>query len=378
MARLRLKRKRLKRKKTLKDIYEERLFEILRQFQLPLLMLHTVMSVGTIGYMILSDGDFINSLYMTIITVGTIGYGEVVRGSDTLVGRIFTTFLALGGIGVFTTSVTILIRIFFAEDFVGVFRAWKMLSDIEKLRNHYILCGFNRTTLELIKLLKKRKISYVVIDSRKEIERQLKENRIEYYILEEPYKRMILDAAGIKRAKGLVVNLGDDARNIAVIVTARLLRPDKDNFFIFSFASNPETAQKLEELGANRAIVPQKLLATRLAAYIFHTGSAYISDLFDKIAFGEEAEIDILELQVSEDSPLVGKKLKDVDLRKQLGVTVIAIRKADGSLNLTITGDTEIEAGDTLILFGHPKRLRVAQKILTERAQELVGGRDEA
>ena len=175
-----------------------------------------------------------------------------------------------------------------------------MLSDIEKLRNHYILCGFNRTTLELIRLLRKRKISYVVIDSRKEIEKQLKENRIEYYILEEPYKRMILDAAGIKRAKGLVVNLGDDARNIAVIVTARLLRPDKDNFFIFSFASNPETAQKLEELGANKAIVPQKLLATRLAAYIFHTGSAYISDLFDKIAFGEEAEIDILELQVGD------------------------------------------------------------------------------
>lgn len=372
MVKLRFKKR---RKKSLKDIYEERLFEILRQFKLPLLMLHTVMSVGTVGYMILSDGDFINSLYMTIVTVGTIGYGEVVRGSDTPIGRIFTTFLALGGIGVFTTSVTILIRVFFADDFLGVFKAWKMLNDIEKLRNHYILCGFNRTTLELIRLLKKRKIDYVVIESKKEVERQLKESGVEYYILEEPYKRLVLEAAGIKRAKGLVVNLGDDAKNIAVIVTARLLRPDKDNFFIFSFASNPETAQKLEELGANKTIVPQRLLATRLAAYIFHTSSAYISDLFDKIAFGEEPEIDILELQVSEDSPLVGMKLKNLDLRKQLGVTVIAIRKPNGSLNVTITGDTEVEAGDTLILFGHPKRLKIAQRILTEKVQELVGGK---
>lgn len=372
MVKLRFKKR---RKKSLKDIYEERLFEILRQFKLPLLMLHTVMSVGTVGYMILSDGDFINSLYMTIVTVGTIGYGEVVRGSDTPIGRIFTTFLALGGIGVFTTSVTILIRVFFAEGFLGVFKAWKMLNDIEKLRNHYILCGFNRTTLELIRLLKKRKIDYVVIESKKEVERQLKESGVEYYILEEPYKRLVLEAAGIKRAKGLVVNLGDDAKNIAVIVTARLLRPDKDNFFIFSFASNPETAQKLEELGANKTIVPQRLLATRLAAYIFHTSSAYISDLFDKIAFGEEPEIDILELQVSEDSPLVGMKLKNLDLRKQLGVTVIAIRKPNGSLNVTITGDTEVEAGDTLILFGHPKRLKIAQRILTEKVQELVGGK---
>ena len=373
MVKLRFKKR---RKKSLKDIYEERLFEILRQFKLPLLMLHTVMSVGTVGYMILSGGDFINSLYMTIVTVGTIGYGEVVRGSDTPIGRIFTTFLALGGIGVFTTAITILIRVFFAEDFLGVFKAWKMLSDIEKLRNHYILCGFNRTTLELIRLLKKRKIDYVVIESKKEVERQLKESGVEYYILEEPYKRLVLEAAGIRKAKGLVVNLGDDAKNIAVIVTARLLRPDKDNFFIFSFASNPETAQKLEELGANKTIVPQRLLATRLAAYIFHTSSAYISDLFDKIAFGEEPEIDILELQVSEDSPLVGKKLKNLDLRKQLGVTVIAIRKPNGSLNVTITGDTEVEAGDTLILFGHPKRLKIAQRILTEKVQELVGGKE--
>ncbi|NPA32317.1 MAG: potassium channel protein [Aquificae bacterium] len=365
-CKLRLRRKKPKR---LIDIYEEKLLQTLYLLRLPLLMLHTVMTIGTLGYMILSDGDFINSLYMTVITVGTIGYGEVVRGSDTPVGRIFTTFLALGGIGVFTTSVTILVRIFFQEDFIRNFRAWKMLRDIEKLRGHYILAGFNKTTLELINLLRKRKIPYVVVDSRREVERQLKELGIKYYIIDEPYKRIVLDAAGIHRAQGLVVNLGDDARNIAVIVTARLMRPSKEDFFIFSFASTEETAQKLEELGANKAIVPHRLLATRLAAYIFHTSSAYISDLFDRIAFGEETDIDILEIPVPEDSPLVGKKLKEIDLRRSLNVTVIAIRKPDGRLDITITGDTVIEPGDTLILFGHPKNLKKAQKILLSRME---------
>ena len=335
-------------------------------------MLHTIVSIGTLGYMFLSDGDFINSFYMTIITVGTIGYGEVVKGSETLVGRIFTSFLAIGGIGVFTTSLTILIRIFFQENFIGVFRAWIMLSSIEKLRNHYIICGFNRTSIELIKLLRKRKIDFVVIDSRQEVEKQIRELKIKYYIIEEPFKRMVLEAAGIRNASGMVVNLGDDARNIAVIVTARLLRPEKDKFFIFSFASSGETAQKLEELGANRAFVPHRLLASRLAAYIFHTTSAFISDLFDKIAFGEETDIDILEITVSEDSPLVGKKLKDIDLRKTLGVTVIAIRRSDGSLDITVSGETQINANDTLILFGKPKNLKIAQKVLTEKVHSLI------
>jgi len=328
--------KRKKKRKRLIDLYENRLFEILSLFRLPLLMLHTVMTIGTLGYMILSDGDFINSLYMTVITVGTIGYGEVVRGSDTLIGRTFTTFLALGGIGVFTTSVTVLIRIFFQEDFIGIFRAWNMLKDIEKLKGHFIIVGFNRASQELIRLLKKRRIDVVVIDSRREVERQVKESRVRYYIIEEPYKRIVLEAAGIYRAKGMVVNLGDDAKNIAVIVTARLMRPNKEDFFIYSFAFSEDTAQKLEELGANRAVVPYRLLASRVAAYIFHAGSAFISDLFDKIAFGEETDIDILEVTIPEGSELIGKKLKEIDLRKNLGVTVIAVRKSDGRLVVTV------------------------------------------
>ncbi|HID66396.1 MAG TPA: TrkA family potassium uptake protein, partial [Aquificaceae bacterium] len=255
------------------------------------------------------------------------------------------------------------------ENFVGTFIAWKMLKDIEKLRGHYIIVGFNRTSIELINLLRKRKINFVVIDNRKDLEKQIKELGIRYYILEETYKRTVLDAAGIYKAKGMVVNLGDDARNIAVIVTARLMRPNKEDFFIFSFASTTETAQKLEDLGANKALVPHRLLATRLAAYIFHTSSAYISDLFDRIAFGEETDIDIREVPIPEDSPLVGKKLKDIDLRRSLSVTVIAIRKPDGELNVTITGDTEIEAEDTLILFGSPKNLRKAEKFLLKQLE---------
>jgi voltage-gated potassium channel len=179
------------------------------------------------------------------------------------------------------------------------------------------------------------------------------------------------------KAKGLIVNLEDDAKNIAVIVTARLLRPERDSFLIYSFAPTEETAQKLEELGANRAIVPSRLLATRLSAYIFHIGSAFISDLFDRIAFGEESDIDILEFSISGGSPLVGRRLKDLDFRRKLKVTIIAIRKPEGDLDISITGDTQIEEGDTLILFGSPKNLRRAQKILGdfEKTQKLLGGK---
>ncbi len=378
MARLRRRlRKRIKPKKRepkLIEQYERRLIEALKEFRIPLLMLHTAITVGTLGYMLLSGGDFINSFYMTIITIGTIGYGEIVAGSDTLYGRIFTSFLALMGIGVFTTSVTVIVRVFFKEDIIKLYRAIRMLREIEELEGHYIICGYDKTSAWLATLLKKRKIEFVVIDSREEAMKFLQEHNIKYFLIEEPHKRSVLQSAGIKRARGMIVNLGDDAKNIAVIVTARLLRPSKEEFYIYSFASTDGTADKLEELGANRALVPNKLLATRLAAYIFHTGSAFISDLFDRIAFGEETDIDILELKVEPGSPLVGKKLKDIDLRRALKVTVIAIRKPDGYLDVTITGETTVEEGDTLIIFGQPKNLRKAQKILLEETHRVLEG----
>ncbi len=379
MPRFRIKKKlkrRLRRKREPKliEIYQKRFIEALRELRIPLFMLHTALSVGTIGYMLLSGGDFINSFYMTVITIGTIGYGEVVAGSETVYGRVFTSILALMGIGVFTTSVTVIVRLFFKEDIIKLYRAIKMLRDIEELEGHYIICGYDKTSAWLARTLKKRKIEFVVIDSREEAMKYLQEHNIKHFIIEEPYKRSVLLSAGIKRARGMIVNLGDDAKNIAVIVTARLIRPSKEEFYIYSFASTDGTSEKLEELGANRAVVPNKLLATRLAAYIFHSGSAFISDLFDRIAFGEETDIDILELKVEPGSPLIGRKLKEIDLRRALKVTVIAIRKPDGYLDVTVTGETEVEEGDTLILFGQPKNLRKAQKVLMEEASRVLEG----
>ncbi len=377
MSRLKIKKSikskfRRKREPKLIEIYERRFIEALKELRIPLLMLHTALTVGTLGYMLLSGGDFINSFYMTIITIGTIGYGEVVAGSDTVYGRIFTSFLSLMGIGVFTTSVTVIVRVFFKEDIITLYRAIRMLKDIENLRGHFIICGYDKTSAWLAKTLRKRQIEFVVVENNPEALKYLQEHNIKYFITEEPYKRSVLISAGIKNAKGMVVNLRDDARNIAVIVTARLLRPSKEEFYIYSFASTDGTAEKMEELGANKALVPNKLLATRLAAYIFHSGSAFISDLFDRIAFGEDTDIDMLELKVEPGSPLIGKKLKDIDLRRSLEVTIIAIRKPEGELNVTISGETRIEEGDILIIFGKPKNLRKAQKILLERAYRLL------
>ncbi|MEJ7620145.1 MAG: potassium channel protein [Aquificaceae bacterium] len=360
---LRLKKK---KEKQLIDFYQSRLIESLKELRIPLLLLHFSLSIGTLGYMVLSGGNFIDSIYMTVITIGTIGFGEIAKGTDTPAGRIFTTFLALMGIGVFTTSVTVIVRLFLVGDVLNLIKYIKMLTDIEKLKDHAIVCGYNKTSAWLAEALRKRKIDFVVIDAREEALKYLQLHNIRYFIAEEPFKKTALLSAGIHRAKYLIANMEDEAKNIAVIATARLLVPDRNKLLIYSTAPTDGTAQKLEELGANKVIVPDKLIANRIFSYMLHEAGGYVSDLFDRIAYGEEADLEIVELFVQSGSSLVGKKLKEIDLRRVYGVTVIGIRRSDGSLDLTVSGDTQIEEGDTLLLLGKPSNIKKAMDFYKE------------
>ncbi len=364
--RFRLKRFRRRKSDILLRRYERKLVEALAELQIPLLLLNFALFVGTLGYMYLSGGDFINSLYMTVITIGTIGYGEVVAGSDTPIGRIFTTFLALWGIGIFTTSVTVIVRVFFKKDVVSVYRRIMMLNSIRDLRDHYIVTGYDEVTRWLVKYLERKDIKAVVITTDASVEEELRENGIDYYIFGIPYRDEYLYAAGIRRASGLVVNSRDDAEAIAIVSSARLIRPD-EKFHIYALVSNEELVEKLYQMGASRVVDREQVLASRLVAHILHPESSRITHLFDKIVFAEESDVDIVELYVDENSPYADRTLMELDIGRKYGINVIGIRRASGELEVNVRGNTRIHPGDVLIIFGKEKDIREFREKEVER-----------
>ncbi len=352
-----------RRRKLLLEQYERKFYELLSELQIPLIMLNIAIFIGTIGYMILSDGDFINSFYMTIITLGTIGYGEVVKGSDTLAGRIFTSFLSLMGIGIFTTSITVIVRVFFKEDIVETYRKMSILRSIENLKDHYIICGYDEVSRWIVKMLRRRGIESVVVEPDTSKEDAMKADGIKHYILHSPYRDEVLYAAGIRRAKGMVVNIYNDAETIAIVSSARVLRKDR-NFMIITLASEEMFVEKLYQIGATRVVDREQILASRVVAYITHPESMNISSIFDKILFGEEEDIDIMEVYVHENSPFKNRTLKELELARRYSITVIGIKRKDGKLIVGVRGDTKINEGDTLIIFGKTKHTEKFRKEL--------------
>lgn len=98
---------------------------------------------GVLGYMAIEGWQAQEALYMTVITITAVGYSEVHPLSE--LGRNFTiVLLAAGitGIGVWFALITSFIVEF---DLTDVRRRRRNMRTLERLTDHFVLCGVGRT-----------------------------------------------------------------------------------------------------------------------------------------------------------------------------------------------------------------------------------------
>ncbi|WP_297453168.1 potassium channel protein [Persephonella sp.] len=363
--------------KNYRAIYEEKFYNILFQLRYPLMTVIFFTTLGVLMLMILnnkSDGESVlNYFFHTIITFSTVGYteGYDVDPQHLMINRFFTSiFIIITLPLVYMYGLVMTVNVFLTNNIDEIFRYWRMYKRMEKLKDHYIICHFNGITKEVMKNLKRRKIKYVLIEPDPAKEKEIIEFGTEFYVIDEPHKRSVLLGVGIEKAKGLITAFEENTQDISVIVTARLIRPDKDNFYVFSTATTEGAAEKMKLLGANEVIVPDVAVGRRITSFVLHPPSPVLSGFLEKIAYGERTDIDIMEIRVEPNSDLIGKKLKDIHMRQETGATIVAIIREDGKMKIAPSGDTQIKEGDTLIVLGHPKALKRAEVFFEEHTQE--------
>jgi voltage-gated potassium channel len=72
----------------------------------PLLLVVSLLIVGTVFYMLVEGWSAVDSVYFCAMSLGTVGYGDLVPHTD--VGKIFTTVYVLAGIGILVSFFTTL------------------------------------------------------------------------------------------------------------------------------------------------------------------------------------------------------------------------------------------------------------------------------
>src|SRR5262249_7989536 len=98
--------------------------------------------LGTVGYHFIEHLPLFDSLYLTVITLTTIGYGDIAPKTDG--GRLFTIFLALGGIFMLFYVATEAVRLTISGEVQKALGRRRMEQSLSQLQNHLIVCGFGR------------------------------------------------------------------------------------------------------------------------------------------------------------------------------------------------------------------------------------------
>jgi voltage-gated potassium channel len=318
-----------------------------RKIVLSLSFLFFIVCLGVIGYHLIEKYTFLNSLYMTIITLTTVGFGEVKPLS--YYGKVFTMMLAISGVAtvayVFSQIVEFLINVSLQNKLL---KGRKLMKEI---KSHFIICGFGRMGKEIADELKKMKINFVVIEENED-ERTVMEEKEILYILEDATKEDVLLKANIKEAKGIICVCDTDAENVFITLSARSLNP---NIHIISRASSGKVETSLKKAGADKVFSPYTVGAKRMAACILKPN---VVEFLDLIMHSQEIAFLLEELKISKGNLYIGKTLKEADIRKRTGVSVLGIKKKDNSIISNPSSNSLIEEGDILIALGTEEQLR--------------------
>jgi voltage-gated potassium channel len=181
-----------------------------------------VLAVGTLGFVLLEDYPPFDAFYMALTTVTTVGYGEIHPLGRA--GRLFNSFLIVFGVTVIFLAVGAMTQTLIELEFNQFFRKRRTNKMIDKLADHYILCGFGRVGRGAAAELKEAGVPFVVIDRQDErVERAMQLGMLA--VQADASRDEVLRDVGVARAKGLIATLASDADNLFLILTARTLKP---------------------------------------------------------------------------------------------------------------------------------------------------------
>jgi voltage-gated potassium channel len=318
----------------------------------------TIMLVGSVGYPLIEGGPWtwFDGLYMTVITLTTLGYSEVHPPlSDP--GRVFTMFLALGGIFTLFYFATEIVRSVVTGELRELLGRERMEDELKHLNGHLIVCGFGRMGKIVCDELERQHRRFVVIDKAPPPPEWAYKSGLR--IQGDANEDELLRKAGIERAKAIITVVGSDADNLYITLSARLLNP---KITIVARAEEEEAEAKLRRVGANKVISPYLAGGHRAVQAVLRPSVLHFMEMATRPEF---MDLQIEEIKVEAAGRLVGLSLRESRLSQDYGVIVVAVLRPSGEVAYGPPGEMLIEAGATLIAIGQRKQLDKVEGLAT-------------
>jgi voltage-gated potassium channel len=329
----------------------------LRRILVAVVAIVVVFSGGTIGFHRLLHEPWHAALFRTAMSTTLTGLDSTPRGVG---AELLTIVLALSGVAIFGYLVAGALEAI-ANEVAGDARKTKRrLRMIERLEDHFIICGYGRVGRRAAEEFQVSGQPFVVLDFSDEAIAAAKERGV-LYLEGRGSEDEDLSRAGIDRAKGLLASADSDAENLYITLSARARCPE---LTIVARASDAEAERKLTLAGADRVVQPYSSAGIEMAKLALKPQVAAFLELVSSHA-GPDLRFE--EIEVHRDCPQAGRSIRELAIRRTTGAVVIALRKPDGRFEITPNPDEPIEIGDVVIAIGTAPELQALEDVFSTR-----------
>ncbi|MBI3002434.1 MAG: cation:proton antiporter [candidate division NC10 bacterium] len=250
------------------------------------------------------------------------------------------------------------------------------------LKDHVIIVGFGLNGRHLARVLKQVGVPYAILEMNGETVRRMRKQGEPIYFGDVTSVE-VLEHLGVSRARLLTVAISDPT---AVQRAVRLAREANPKLYIVARTRYAVQVDDLYRLGADEVIsedfetsieifarvlrryqVPRNVIGEQInqirrERYEMLRDVAVPAETLRSLA-GALGAVGVESFRLRADSPAVGRTLRDLDLRTQTGVTVIAVIR-EGQVRSSPDPAAPLAPGDTLVCIGAAPDIERAAALL--------------
>ncbi len=246
--------------------------------------------------------------------------------------------------------------------------------------NHVLICGFGRSGQSLARMLDQQKIPYLALDMDPD---RVKEAAAagDNVVYGDASRENYLTAAGLSKAKAVVITYADTPATLKVLHQVERLRP---GMIVLVRTKDDADLGKLQAAGATE-VVPELIEGSlMMASHVLLMMGVPLRKVVRQITSTREARYSLLRgyfrgsvetesepneswrlqsITLLPESASIGKTLEELHLENE-GVSVQAVRRKVGGMDyikLELSPELRLQANDILVLSGNPEATDLAQ-----------------
>ena len=194
------------------------------------------------------------AIYWSIVTISTVGYGDITPVSEA--GRVVAMFVIVSGIAVFSFTTSLIVTAFTEK--LDEIKETKHIDDIEKIKEFYLICGYENVSKEVAKKLSINSKVVIIEENSLKVEQAKKDG---FFVLNydpgsiSSYKKLRINIA--TQVKAILCLSHSDIENVYTALTVRSFNKD---VFILSILKNKMNKNKLNYAGVNELFYEKELV----------------------------------------------------------------------------------------------------------------------